>query len=102
MSTTTFNFSDFQIEPQVTHFTGNKISLNNVLNVEVIIHKYKVEPSKKKTGTELLTLQIEKDKTMHVLFSGSTVLIDMIKRVDPNKFPFCTKIVMAGEFPKFT
>lgn len=102
MSTTPFSFSDFEIEPQVTHYTGNKISLSNILNVEIIIHKFKIEASKRKIGTELLTLQIEMSGNMHVFFSGSTVLMNMIKRVDPEKFPFSTTIKMAGEFPKFT
>ena len=90
------NFKDFDIKPKINAFTGDKIQVQKLFNVPITVHDFKIEPSKQKTGTELLTLQIEKSGQKRVVFTGSSVLIDQIKRVPIDKFPFSTTIV-SGE-----
>lgn len=96
------NFKDFNIKPSLSYFIGDKISIERILNTPVLITNFKVEPSKKKPGTEYLTLQIEKNGSKHVVFVGSTILIDMINRVPQDRFPFTTIIVKEGKHFEFT
>lgn len=96
------NFKDFKIIPAVLNFTGEKIKIDRVLNVEIKIHDFKVDNSKHKVGTEYLTLQIEKAGVKHIIFTGSTILIQMIKQVPKTKFPFTTVIKRENEYYEFT
>jgi len=95
-------FKDFGIKPAMTGFVGNSIDINRILNREVIVHKFSVGPSKKKENTQCLTLQIEIDNSMRVIFSGSKFLIDMIQRVPTNEFPFKAKIEKRNDHFEFT
>jgi hypothetical protein len=95
-------FKDFKIKPEINHFTGDKIKIDKILNVPILVIDYKIEQSKAKPGTQLLTLQIEKSGTRHVVFTGSVVLRQMIERVDKDKFPFTTTIVKENEYLEFT
>ena len=96
------NFKDFGIKPKLNSFLGDKIRIDRILNTPISVEKFKIEDSKKKPGTKLLTLQLEKDGRKHILFSGSTVLIDMINQVPEDKFPFTTTIIKESEHLEFT
>lgn len=96
------NFKDFNIKPKINAFTGDKIKIDRILNTEITVLQYKIEESKKKLGTKFLTLQIEKAGTRHVVFTGSTILADMIQQVPEDKFPFTTTIVKESEHLEFT
>lgn len=50
----------------------------------------------------MLVLQIEKKGEMHILFTSSITLKDMIQQVPKDKFPFHTTIEMINERPHFT
>ena len=96
------NFKDFGIKPKLNTFLGDKIKIDRVLNTPITVHRFKIEDSKRKPGTKFLTLQIEKDGNKHIIFSGSTILIDMIQQVPTNKFPFSTTIIKEAEHLEFT
>lgn len=96
------NFKDFKIKPKLNSFTGDKIKIDRILNTEITVLKYKIENSKVKSGTQLLTLQIEKAGIRHIVFSGSKVLIEMIQEVPENGFPFNTTIIKESEHLEFT
>lgn len=96
------NFKDFNIQPKVNAFVGEKIQVQKLFNIPVKVLNYKVEASKKKPGTKLLTLQIEKGEEKRIVFTGSTVLIDMIERVPKNGFPFETIIRGDNDYYEFT
>ncbi|BFM42695.1 hypothetical protein CFS9_13360 [Flavobacterium sp. CFS9] len=49
-----------------------------------------------------MTLQIEVDERKRVVFTGATVLIQTIKKVPKDKFPFTTTIVKRNEYLEFT
>lgn len=95
-------FSDFNIKPKVTSFVGEKIAVTRLFNLEIKVLDFKIEPSKQKEGTELLTLQIEKGGEKRIVFTGSTILIQMIKKVPDDKFPFTTTIKGDNEYYEFT
>lgn len=88
-------FSDFNIKVNTSTFIGDKIPVAKLFNVEISVLNYKIEDSKKKEDTKCLTLQIEKDGVKRIVFTGSTTLIEQIKQVPSDKFPFTTKIVMG-------
>lgn len=94
------NFSDFGIEPEKKGFTGDKIKMDRVLNVLIKVHRFQVVPSK--FDGDRLDMQIEKDNTMHVLWSSSKTLIEMIQKAPQDKFPFSTTIVKRDERLIFT
>lgn len=96
------SFKDFGIKPKLTAFVGEKISISRLFNLEITVIDYKIEPSKQKEGTKLLTLQIEKSGEKRIVFTGSTVLIQMIKKVPDNGFPFKTVIKGDNDYYEFT
>jgi len=96
------NFKDFNIKPKINAFVGEKIQVQKLFNLEITILAFKIEPSKQKKGTELLTLQIEKAGEKRIVFTGSTVMIDQIKRVPDEKFPFFATIRGDNDYYEFT
>lgn len=94
------SFSDFAIVPEKKGFTGDKIKIDRVLNIPIIVHRYEIVPSK--YGGDRVDLQIEKDKTFHLLWSSSKPLIEMIQKVPSDSFPFSTTIVKRDEQFVFT
>ncbi|MEM7550864.1 MAG: hypothetical protein AAF363_14370 [Bacteroidota bacterium] len=95
-------FSDFKIAPEINSFTGDKISIKKILNLNIVVLGFKIGPSKQKEGTEYLTLHIEKSNEERVVFTGSNVLIDQIKRVPEQHFPFETTIKGDNNYYEFT
>jgi len=95
-------FKDFNITPNVNPFVGDKISVKKLFNTPIKVLDHKIEPSKQKAGTECLTLQIEKGTEKRIVFTGSKVLIDMIKRVPKDAYPFETTIKGDNDYFEFT
>ena len=95
-------FKDLGIKAELSTFTGDKIKIDKLLNAEISVLDYKIEDSKVKAGTKLLILQLVKSGTHHVLFTGSTILMQMIEKVPKDKFPFTTIIIKESEHLEFT
>lgn len=95
-------FKDLKIEAAVDSFVGDKISITKLLDVSIRVHAFKISPSKKREGTDLLTLQIEKDGDKRVVFSGGKYLMKQIKLVPEGKFPFETTIIKSNDHLEFT
>jgi hypothetical protein len=96
------NFKDFNIQPKINSFVGEKISVQKLFNLQITVLDFKIEPSKQKKDSQLLTLQIEKGGEKRIVFTGSTVLMDMIQKVPKNGFPFVTKIKGDNDYYEFT
>lgn len=94
-------FSDLGITTDINSFTGDKIKISKILNIPIIVHDFKIEKSKHNTG-DCLYLQISIEKEKRVVFTGSTVLIDTIKKVPKEEFPFQTTIIKQTEYFEFT
>ncbi|WP_166964658.1 hypothetical protein [Yeosuana marina] len=95
-------FKDFNIKPEINSFTGDKIKIDRIINVPITIHDFKIEASTVKEGTKRLTLQIEKNQTKHIIFTGSKVLQKQIAQVPKDKFPFTATIIKDNEYFEFT
>jgi hypothetical protein len=96
------SFSTFGIKPIKQGFVGPQIEVYKVLNKEIVVEKYEIAPSKKKVGTDYLTLQVIVDNQSRVIFTGSRYLIEMIKKVPADKLPFKTTIVKDNDALMFT
>ena len=96
------NFKDFNINPRVSGFVGEKIQVQKLFNLSITVIKFRVEDSRQKKGTKLLTLQIEKAGEKRIVFTGSKVLIDQVERVPAEKFPFTTVIRGDNDYYEFT
>ena len=87
-------------KPSIQTMRGDKIKVERVLNRDITVHSYTLSESKYKG--QLLTVQIETNGEFRVLFTGSTGLIDQIRQVKDDDFPFSTKIVKETEYYEFT
>jgi len=100
-------FNQFNISSPKKGFEGDKIKIDRILNREIMVHDYKVEPSKVKAfqdkgSSRCLHLQISVNNELHVVFTSSTYLIAMIEQVEKDKFPFFTTIVKDNDRLIFT
>jgi hypothetical protein len=85
-------FKDLGIaKPQLQNFIGEKISIYRILNREIAVLDFKIEPSKYEG--ECLTLQIVVGQTKHVIFTSAQCLLDVIKQLPPDGLPFTTTII---------
>lgn len=98
------SFSDFNIELTSTALTGDKIEMSDLLNREIIISAFNIAESRfpEKGNGKRLTLQFIIDGRERVVFTGSVQLQDLIKKVDPDDFPFSTTIIKQNKGFKFT
>lgn len=98
-------FSDFNIEIPETLFEGKKISIEDIFNVPVIIKDFKIEESKftgKNKSNNRLVLSIEYNGDRRVVFTGSDTLMNQIKKVPKESFPFETVIKKKEKRFEFT
>lgn len=96
-------FKDMGIAPTVKSFQGDKIKIDRLLNREIKVIDYKIETSKYEKGNgKCLYMQIQLGETMHIVFTGSAVLMNVIERVEKHLFPFVTTIVKQHDHFEFT
>lgn len=99
------DFKSLGITPKLPEsLIGEKIRIEKILNREVIIEKYRIEPSKYpgKGNGQCLYLQLDIDNSKRVLFTGGTGLIDTIQRIPAESFPFRTTIIKDNDRLIFT
>lgn len=87
------NFKDLGIKPTEKPLTGEKIRPNKILNLDIIVHDFRIEDSKFYKGTKCLYLGIELNGTRHIVFMQGNILVQMIQQIPIDKFPFKTKII---------
>lgn len=93
-------FSSFGIKPDIKTFMGEKIKIDRIINREIIVSDYKIEPSN--FEGDRLTLQIEVSGDHRIVFTGSKILTNLIKQIPKSEFPFSTTIVKDRECYEFT
>lgn len=98
-------FMDF-VEHTDKPFIGDKVKINDVLDKDIIVEKYKIGESNfagKYNNESCLTIQfkfLSNPETPHILFTGSSVLIDQCNKYG-DKMPFQTKIVKNNKYFSF-
>ncbi len=99
------NFNQFNIQITSKGFEGDKIKMSKILNKEIVVFHFKIEDSKvfKERGTgKCLQMQIAVDGKKHVIFTGSTGLIEVIQKIPEDGFPFTTTIIDDNDRYKFS
>lgn len=96
------SWKDLNIKPASMSLIGESISLEKLLDTNIILLDYIIKPSTKKTGTNCLYLQIEHDDQKRVVFTGSEFLIDLARMIDRKDLPIQTKIVKVNRHYEFT
>jgi hypothetical protein len=74
-------------------FPGFQLNIDRLLNKTITVHKFKIEPSKQKAGTEYLTMEIMYEGERRIVWSGGKALIDAIRQTADEDFPFETTII---------
>lgn len=94
-------FSDFAEEPELLN--GSKLKIEEILNKEILIMGFKISDSKfsKSNNPKCLTLQFELDDKKHVIFTGSSVLVNQIEKYK-DEIPFLTIIEKVDKYYSFT
>ena len=97
-------FSELGIKVESKKFVGEKVRLGKFLNVEIMVHDYKIEDSKypKKNGDKCLHLQISVEGKKYVSFSIAKGLMQTIELIPKKEFPFSTKITNENDVYEFT
>lgn len=95
-------FDEFGITVTLNYLAGEKININKILNREIKVEAYKIGPSKFEGKGPCLTLQFSLNGSQHVLFGSYSRLIEQIKMVPEDEFPFLATIVNENNVCKFT
>lgn len=90
-------FSEFA---STVHFVGDKISINKILNKEISVLHYRIEPSKHGTD-DYAQMQIELDGEKMVCFTTSMVIKEQLEMYK-DKLPFTTTIIKPRKYFTFT
>ena len=93
-------FSDFVQEKILD---GEKLKIDDILNIEIIILSFVIKNSKysKNKNGKYLTLQIEKDNKKFIIFTGSDVLIDQMEKYQDH-MPFIAAIRKINKYYSLT
>ena len=88
-------FKDLGITRTSKKFTGDKVKMSKVLNKEISILDWVIEPSdfKDKGNGMRLKLHFEMAGTKYIVFTSSTNLMEDIKKVPQSEFPLITTII---------
>jgi len=92
-------FSDFAEETKA--FDGNKKKIDDILNQEILVLDFKIKASKKRQDSLYATIQFKIDSINYIVFTGSNVLIDQLKKYKEN-LPFHATIKKIDRYYTFT
>lgn len=87
------DFKDLGVESTPSNLIGDKIKVTKVLDKPIEVHNYIIGPSKKFEGEEYLSLQVKFNDEMHVIFSRSKGLMDLLRKIPKDKIPFTATII---------
>jgi hypothetical protein len=96
-------FADTSVSPVMD---GKKLSLDDILDKEIVVLRYKVKKSKfaDAKNPECLTVQFaypEKEDEHFVFFSGSSVLTQQLEKYK-DMLPFTSTIKKIGKYFTFS
>ena len=93
------NFSDFVEEPKA--LDGDKKKIEDILNQNILVVAFKIRDSKQKQDSLYATIQFKVGEDTHIVFTGSGVLIDQLKKYK-DKIPFYATIKKINKYYVFT
>lgn len=89
------SFSDLGVTITRT-FTGDRVRINKIENLEIVVKDYKIQQSKIQNGKDngqCLYLHIELNGEDRVLWGNYKFLIEQITQIDKESMPFKATIV---------
>lgn len=94
------DFKEFGIVPDSKGPVGEKININKVLNVNIVVEAFWDQPSKYEGKDRCLYLQFVFQGSQRVIFISSKSLLEMVKKVPKDGFPFRARIIKedSGRF----
>ena len=96
-------FSELGVgKPKLTNMRGDRIQIDKVLNREIEVLSFTIEPSKKYERGQLLTIQIKLNDEFRVIFTGSKGLISQISEISKEDFPFKATIIKEDGVYEFS
>lgn len=96
------SFKEMGVKISSRAFVGDKFKIDRLLNREIAVLHYKIEDSKKKEGTKCLYLQVKMGDQTGVLFTGASALMEAIRQISQENFPFTTTIVKENDRYEFS
>lgn len=96
-------FESLGIKPVTEALLGNKIQIKEIVGQKIEIVNFRIETSKyqkNKTGL-CLYLQVVHNGENRVVFTGSDMLIEIMKQVDKSMLPIDTKIIENANWFEF-
>lgn len=96
------SFKEFGIKQASTAFQGDKVKMSRILNKEIVVIDFKIENSKFGGTENFLTIQFKIGESLHIVFTSAVGLIEAIKQVPRDGFPFKTTIIEENERFEFT
>lgn len=91
------------LAPDQLPMPGVKKRLESILNQKILVVDFRIRNSKRRVGTDCLQLQFVLDRTVCVLFTGSSVLIDQIQNAwEKHSGPFYTTIIKIDKYYSFS
>jgi hypothetical protein len=96
-------FADTSISPVMD---GKKISLDEILDKEILVLRHRIKKTKfsEAKNPDCLTVQFaypDNENTHYVFFSGSSVLMQQLEKYQ-DKLPFSTTIKKVGKYFTFS
>jgi hypothetical protein len=91
-------FSDFAESDG--RLDGEKVRIEDVLGKELTIKTYCIRPSKYNNDYLTIQFQYELGSDNHVLFTGSTILSEQLRKYE-EKLPFIATIEKIGKYYSF-
>jgi hypothetical protein len=97
------SFSELGIKPDLKKFIGEKIGIKKVLDKEIILHDFDIGPSKypEKGNGKCLKLQITFKDELRIIFTGSTILMNIIEKINQSDLPITTTIIESNDHYEF-
>jgi len=97
------DFADTTISPVMD---GKKMSLDDVLDKEIVVLRYRIKKTKfsEAKNPDCLTVQFaypENEEVHFVFFSGSSVLMQQLEKYQ-DKLPFTATIKKVGKYFTFS
>lgn len=83
-------FSDFATDDH--QLEGDKIPIEEVMNKEIVVTSFRVQPSKFNKGDgQVMTLQIDVNNEKRIIFTSSVVLRNQVQKYQ-EQLPFIAQI----------
>lgn len=95
------SFKELNIKaPDIKSFQGEKVKFKNLVGKQIVVHDFKIEPSK--FEGDRLDIQISLNNEKRITWTQSKYILASIESVPKEAFPFSTIIMQEDERFQFT